>query len=208
MKMGSALILGTLLSAVVLQAAAQDDGRAQRARGTEVRNEFAPSRPVADRPLGERPEGQRSLINRADADGDGNVSEAEFVDLQTANTESRFAHRDRNADGSLDRDEAGERERPGLDIDIEALRACIASYGEDPDDDMDRFTAADLDGDGLLSLVEFSTYLQQRAYVLFDRIDTNDDGYISPEEVQADHDERENHRRIVKACMEEVRSDI
>lgn len=222
MKTGSILILGALLSAATLPAAAQDTDRSQRGvgsrpeisqdanrshreRGMSVSREFAPSRPVSEQDL-ERRGPQRSLIERADTDDDGAVSRDEFVDHQTARTESNFDHRDRNRDGSLDREEAGERERPGLDIDIAELRECIASYGEDPNEEIDRFDVADTDGDGLLSLVEFATYLQERAYILFDRIDTNDDGYLSEEEVQADHDRRENYRRIVKACMEEVRS--
>ena len=201
MKLGSILILGTLLGTVTFNAAAQDVDRSHRERGMSVRNEHAASRPVSA-PLS----ALRSLIERADSDKDGFVSQTEFVDRQTANTDSNFDHRDRNRDGNLDRDEAGERERPGLDIDIEELRECIASYGEDPDQEIDRFDVADLNGDGLLSFVEFATYLQERAHALFDRIDTNDDGYISEAEVQADHDRRENYRRIVKACMEEVRS--
>ena len=201
MKLGSILILGTLLGTVTFNAAAQDVDRSNRERGMSVRNEHAASRPVSA-PLS----ALRSLIERADSDKDGFVSQTEFVDRQTANTDSNFDHRDRNRDGNLDRDEAGERERPGLDIDIEELRECIASYGEDPDQEIDRFDVADLNGDGLLSFVEFATYLQERAHALFDRIDTNDDGYISEAEVQADHDRRENYRRIVKACMEEVRS--
>ena len=209
MKTGSMILLGTLLSTVVLQAAAQDVDRSQRDRGITARNEFVPVR--EERPdRGERPDrpDHRPLLRRADTDDDGLISEAEFVADHVGDVEERFMHRDTNGDGTLDRDEAGERERPGMDINIEELRACIASYGEDPDDDRNRFDIADTDGDGLLTLLEFSTYLQERAYVLFARLDANVDGYISPDELQADMDERDNHRRIVKACMEEVRSPL
>jgi len=194
-------LLGTLLGTVTFNATAQDVDRSHRERGMSVRSEHATSRPVS-----EHRGAQRSLIERADTDNDGFVSQTEFVEIQTANTDSNFNHRDRNGDGNLDRDEAGERERPGLDINLEELRECIASYGENPEPEIDRFDVADVNGDGLLSFVEFATYLQERAHVLFDRIDADNDGYISEAEVQADHDHRENYRRIVKACMEEVRS--
>lgn len=201
------LLLGTVITgALMSHAVAQDarpsiDGRPPFAeRGPGHRG---PGR-GPDRVLG-------SLITRADTDDDGLVTEAELVALETANVEVRFERRDRNQDGSLDREEAGEREprpRPGLDIDIEALRACIAEAGGREPEDVDRFDAADLNDDGLLSYSEFVTSLEERAYALFNRLDTNLDGFISEAELDADQEHQHTQREIVKACMDELRSPL
>ena len=68
----------------------------------------------------------------------------------------------------------------------------------------DRFDEIDLDGDGYIDLLELSLALEQRAYVLFDRIDSNNDGLISLEEVVANQDYQINLRRVIRACIEEL----
>lgn len=207
MKYFAPLLLGTVITGALMSHAVAQDSRPS----VEGRPPFAERGPGPghrgrgpDRIVG-------NLINRADTNDDGLVTEAELVALETANVDIRFERRDRNQDGSLDREEAGEREprpRPGLDIDIEALRACIAEAGGREPEDVDRFDAADLNDDGLLSYTEFVTALEERAYVLFTRLDANQDGFISEAELDADREHQHTQREIVKACMEELRSPL
>jgi len=58
---------------------------------------------------------------------------------------------------------------------------------EKPKSDLSRFELADFDGDGQLSPVEFGYLVSQRVPVKnvlrkFDKLDTNDDGFLSKEE--------------------------
>ena len=213
MKLKKLIIVSTaaLLSAAILPAAtAQDtDTRAERSiTAIDVR----PQRGDGERPARHRPRPGGSIdrmFGHLDADGDGFVSDDEFLDARLARVDSQFDRQDEDGDGLISEEEADRRgdrtEHP--DVDREAVIAClretIADW-EGPHDIEDRFDAVDLDGDGYIDLVELSIALEERAYVLFDRIDTNNDGLISLEEVEVFQDDQINLRRVIRACIDEV----
>lgn len=202
MKLKTTLVLGSLIAAsIAIQANAQPSPRPFSGNAADAA-QFADN--------GRRGRGGRgaptaeSFLERLDLDGDGFVSEGEFVDSRTANTDRQFERRDRDGDGFISEGEGGrsQEDRPGLDIDIEAFRQCIIDAGGDPDLSEDRFDQADLNGDGQLSLFEFSSWQEERAFAQFARTDTDMDGFITFEEMQASMEDSANLRRIIRDCKE------
>lgn len=148
------------------------------------------------------------LLHRVDKDRDERIGRDEFVAAERATADEGFALRDVDGDGLLRRDEIGperthpERERPGLDVNIVLYRMCMeAAAGQPPERD-DRFAEADLNGDGVLSQFEYSSWLEERAHVQFARLDANQDGVLTPDELTDGFEEREHHRRLALACRE------
>lgn len=115
-------------------------------------------------------------LARADLDGDGIVTEAEFIErAQDAPTpEERFAKRDRNGDGVLTQDEM----RRGHD----GKRS-----GKHRGKGMrERFNTTDTDGDGRLSEAEFLARADDRPSPsdLFAKMDANGDGELTSDEMR------------------------
>ena len=96
------------------------------------------------------------MMMRADTDGDGKISRAEF----TAQSEARFARMDKNGDGFITADEMNGR------------------GGRSPGG---RLMSADSDQDGKISRAEFMAQSAER----FIKLDTNGDGRISGDEMKA-----------------------
>ena len=178
------------------------DGRYQRFGGEGTHyGRHRPGRP------GGNPD---RLIDRLDVNEDGVIDEDEFIDSRLSRLDNMFERQDVDGDGLLSREEAERRRhhRPHHpDIDREAVIQCvretIADY-EGPYEIDDRFDAADLDGNGYLDLYEFSTALEQRAYVLFGRIDADNNLVITIDELEAIQDYQINLRRVIRYCIEEV----
>ena len=95
------------------------------------------------------------MMARADTNGDGMISRAEFI----AQADQRFARLDANGDGQLAGDELNGR-----------------SGGPSK-----RLLAADANHDGVITRAEFEAQAADR----FARLDTNGDGQISPDEMKA-----------------------
>jgi Ca2+-binding EF-hand superfamily protein len=156
------------------------------------------------------------FIERHDTDGDGQVSEEEFVDEHLQNIDEHFERRDRDGDGLISLEEhtpparPARRERPERpEIDREAVIACvretIADYTPELDGTLEeRFENVDTDGDGMLSLTEVSTALEARAHILFERLDADGDAYVTATELAAHFDAQLNLRRVLRACIREV----
>lgn len=219
-------LIGTALATTSL---AQPRGRgfeggARAERAAHVRG---PMRPGAARGaiLAARPD---RFIERHDTDGDGTVSEAEFIDERLAVVDTIFERRDTDGDGMISvaeheapralpgrmvRGPRGARpERPNRperpEIDREAVIACVRETIADYDPQLERpldeiFANVDTDGDGMLSLAEVSSALQARAHDLFARIDSDGDGYITEDEVAEHFAEQLNVRRVVQNCIKE-----
>lgn len=103
-----------------------------------------------------------------------------------AHVEARFARLDSNRDGFVTRDEVrarteARREQRGERRAISADRRGGGGGGMMAGFGVRAFAAMDKDGDGRIALAEAQSGALQR----FDRIDSNRDGTISPEERQA-----------------------
>ena len=99
--------------------------------------------------------GGGGMMQRADTNGDGSISRAEFI----AQSDQRFARLDKNGDGKLTADElAGGRGMGGRGM-----------------------TGADANGDGVITRAEFTAQAEDR----FAKLDANHDGQISADEMTA-----------------------
>ena len=113
--------------------------------------------PTAAQIMGRDP---AAMLEKADTDGDGRISRAEFVAARTAN----FAKFDRNGDGVITRDDFSSilKFRPQAATRIDAMMAEM-----------------DTDHDGKVTRAEFAT----APTLLFDRADANHDGFVDKAEL-------------------------
>lgn len=131
------------------------------------------------------------LMRASDANGDNTITREEVAELQS----EMFAWMDRNADGYLDEEDMSPmnrrlremRERDGGD-DRERPRRRGRRGG--PDGGPDGHRRADANGDGRVSREEFMS-VEHR---WFERLDTDENGAITPEELDAAAERRENRR--------------
>jgi Ca2+-binding EF-hand superfamily protein len=102
------------------------------------------------------PGGRGGMMMRADTNGDGKISRAEF----TAMMEQRFTRLDKNGDGFITADEVSDMPNRGPGGGV---------------------MAADADHDGKVSHAEFTALAATR----FAKLDANGDGQITPDEMSA-----------------------
>jgi len=147
----------------------------------------------------------RGMMMRADTNGDGMISRAEFM----AQAEARFARMDKNGDGVISADELGRRGGRGLmaadtDQDGKISRAEYLAQSEA------RFAKLDANGDGQISGDEMRAAMERMHEAMggrhgpghmmppggsggprhhgggmLERLDTNHDGKISRDEMRA-----------------------
>jgi Ca2+-binding EF-hand superfamily protein len=103
------------------------------------------------------------MLQRADTNGDGQVTRAEF----SAARDKMFTRLDRNGDGYLSKDDSSHRLAARRDGSADRLADAMATL--------------DKDKDGRISKTEFVNGPSP----LFDRADTNHDGTIDAHELQA-----------------------
>jgi Ca2+-binding EF-hand superfamily protein len=147
----------------------------------------------------------QAVFTTADVNADGflTIDELETAHLQQREEHlaDRFAELDQNGDGSISADEFATNGRnpqcqpaghfTEMDsngdslVTLEEMRAGMQARDAAMADrhqqmQQQKFARLDNDGDGLVSLVEFSTNLP-----MFDHLDTNEDGIITAEEAAA-----------------------
>ncbi|MEM9300986.1 MAG: hypothetical protein AAGE01_02685 [Pseudomonadota bacterium] len=148
-------------------------------------------------------------LAQIDLDGDGVISEAEFVDARLARAESRFLRRDRNGDGVISADdfEDVERPEPPEGADREAFRACVAeALGvelPEPREPGDRLAEVDLNGDEAIDLDEALISAEARALERFAILDGNGDGFVDRDEIRASLAQASELREIRRACRDQ-----
>jgi len=105
-------------------------------------------------------------LARADGDGDGRVSKAEYI----ARADARFAKMDKNSDGKVSADERAPP--PPAD------GAAAPAGGRMRSRMIERL---DTNHDGMISIDEYRAGVAER----FDRLDTNHDGFLDQTEMTA-----------------------
>lgn len=129
---------------------------------------------------GHSPGGRGDMFKKLDTNGDGVVTKEEAQAAGAEGMAKRFDAMDLNKDGQLTQDEIQQSR--------EARRTAMKEkFAAD-------FKAADKNGDGGLSKEEAAAL--PRIAQHFDQLDTNKDGVVTQEELQARHQQmREKHRQ-------------
>jgi Ca2+-binding EF-hand superfamily protein len=117
----------------------------------------------------DRGQGGAWLFETYDADGDGRITQAEIDQVR----QGKLQEFDANGDGSLSLEEYQA-------LWLDAMRERM----------VDRFQAHDDDGDGLVTVVEFNESFDG----LVSRLDRNDDGAVTQDELRRGHRDRDRDR--------------
>ena len=154
------------------------------------------------KPEGRRPELPRlgEYMKRADANGDGKISQEEFQSAGKKESAERFSKMDSNGDGQVDETEMrqmAEKMRDGMRRGLEGPRdggprpEGPRDGGPRPEGPRDggfnpaeMFGRMDKSGDGSIDRDEFMDFSQAEAKARFERADESGDGKISQEEMR------------------------
>ncbi len=148
------------------------------------------------------------LFKALDTDQNRIITLDEFLAKPVEKAATQFDRIDTNDDGliSFEEAQAAWGDRPERDIDVDAVRACVAAEtGEDvpePDDLASRFDTVDTNGDGFIDLPEFIVAKTDKATVKFNRIDSDADGGITPQELFAAFQGHRERRQVRRDCVE------
>lgn len=126
-----------------------------------------------------RPRGHGPGYREADTDGDGQVTFEELKARRPQLTRERFDRMDRNGDGALSRADRPEGRGPGGYGHGERR-----GHGGPGGDRGHMLQKADADKDGKVTFEEFSDFRIEGTRERFDRLDTNNDGALTPEDIR------------------------
>lgn len=157
---------------------------------------------------------ERALsLDQLDVDGDGRVSEAEFIDGRLDRASEMFDRLDDDGDGLVSLEGRnfgigfveGGRAARGRAPSREEMQACLQESGFEPGHRLE-FSDADEDGDKHLSINEFNAALQAQARSAFADLDADGDGYIDQDELKARREAAREVRGELRNCIRSSRN--
>ncbi len=124
-------------------------------------------------PPGGKPPSAEKVIEKLDEDGDSLVSFDEFQSAPQGRGANRLMKADADGDGNVSREE---------------MEAALSEHqNRDADRATGRFDEADVNADGFVTAGEVKQ-------VMFQRIDANEDGYLSADEFSQAHEAQRGRR--------------
>ena len=151
-----------------------------------------------------------AILGRMDFDGNGEVTVDDFVSRSLGHVDRHFARLDKDDDGLISVDEFSSRRShrvPDESIDQDALKLCVEeSTGlslKERLEPAELFGEIDADGDGSLTIDEFTAHKTAHATERFSELDADEDGVISEAEITAHMAERKTLHEARKSCIEE-----
>ena len=150
------------------------------------------------------------IFNALDTDENEIITLSEFLVKTTKKAANQFDRIDTDDDELISREEflaiGGDRNN-NTDIDVDALRACVADQlGEDlvvRDDPDSRFDAIDTNDDGFIDFDEFLASRTEGATNRFNVIDADSDGGITKIELAQALMQHRERRVARRACAED-----
>lgn len=156
---------------------------------------------------------QLRIFSSLDTDGDTNISFEEFMTQSDEHVTYRFDIMDVDGDGFLSPSEQQSAHWGRLDdtdVDLVDLNACLSEhqdpglmYNMYPQDRDAHFETMDVNGDGLISLEEFTEARTDIMATRFDQIDANADDVISKSELDTMLGNMRDHHSIRQECLQE-----
>lgn len=168
-------------------------------------------KPQGDRAITLRHKVKR-IFNAADLDSSDTITLDEWLVKTTKKAEKHFDRIDADDDSLISLEEflaVGHGDGLDFEVDLDALRACYAdATGEDLPERPDRETAfgqIDTNDDGFLDPDEYLAAKTENATDRFNAIDTDGDGAISKQELAAALKHLRELKRVRRDCIEDQR---
>jgi Ca2+-binding EF-hand superfamily protein len=170
-----------------------------------------PEKPQRDHAIKLRHKVKR-IFNAVDLDGSGTITLDEWLVKTTEKAKKHFDRIDANDDSLISPQEflaAGHDRDKDLEVDPEELRACVAdatgeAAPERPDRDTE-FDRIDTNDDGFIDPDEFLAAKTEQATSRFNAIDTDGDGAITKQELAEALKHLHEIKRVRRDCVEDQR---
>ncbi len=168
--------------------------------------------------------GGGASFQRMDTNLDGTLSLDEITLPMTEKVAKMLTHKDTDEDGSISFEEynlsRGGDSKTDLSAIADDIVQCVADVKAETNDDnitvpsadqflspQARFDDIDTNIDGLLSLEELQAKATAKGSSAFDNMDADDNGEVSEDEFNTAKDSRKATRKVIRQCISEINED-